>query len=144
MYQLHKFIEDCKTDCNTEIMNLTSIIKRYSASLILQLTRFWTRFWIQMNSSTCMNLCTCFVSYYSWIDCKTDCKVEIILQRILNSSLQDQILITSQTIDRDCQAAQNHHYQAHYHHSHRHHSHHHLVKNLITSNLSKKCLENSQ
>ncbi len=48
-----------------------------------------------MNSSTCMNLYTCFISYYSWIDCKTDCKVEIILQRILNLSLQDQISIMS-------------------------------------------------
>ena len=129
MYQLHEFIEDRKTDCNTEIMSLTSITKRYSALLIMQLTRFWTRFWIQMNFSTCTNLCTCFVSYYS---CKTDCKVEIILQRILNS-------ITSQTIDHDCQAAQNHYCQAHHHHSH-----HHLVKNFITSNLSKRCFENSQ
>ncbi len=89
MYQLHEFIEDHKTDCNTETMSLTSIIKHYSAFLILQLTRFWNRFWIQMNSSTCTNLCTCFASYYSWIDCKTNCEVEIILQRILNSSLQD-------------------------------------------------------
>ncbi len=143
MYQLHEFIEDCKTNCNTETISLTSIIKRYSASLILQLTRFWTRFWIQMNSSTCTNLCTCFVSYYSWIDCKTDCKVEIILQWILNSSLQDQISIISQTINHHCQAAQNRYCQAHRHHSHRHHSHYHSVKNLITSNLSKICLENS-
>ncbi len=139
MYQLHEFIEDCKTDCNTETISLILIIKCYSASLILQLMRFWIWFWIQMNSSTCMNLCRCFVSYYSWIDCKTDCKVEIILQWILNSSLQDQILIISQTIDRDYQAAQNHHCQAHHHHSH-----HHSVKNLITSNLLKRCLENSQ
>ncbi len=149
MYQLHEFIEDRKTDCNTETMNLTSITKCYSASLILQLTRFWTWFWIQMNSSTCMNLCTDFVSYYSWIDCETDCKVEIISQRILNSSLQDQISIMSQTIDHDCQAAQNRHCQAHHHHlhrhhSHHHHSHHHSVKNFITSNLLKRCLENSQ
>ncbi len=149
MYQLHEFIEDCKTDCNTETMSLTLITKRYLALLILQLTRFWTRFWIQMNSSTCMNLCTCFVSYYSWIDCKTDCKVEIISQRILNSSLQDQISIMSQTIDRDYQAAQNHHCQAHHHHSHHyhfhhHHFHHHSVKNFITSNLLKRCFENSQ
>ncbi len=109
MYQSYEFIEDRKTDCNTETMSLTLMIKCYSASLILQLTRFWNRFWIQINSSTCMNLCIYFISYYSWIDCKTDCKVEIISQRILNSSLQDQILITSQTIDCDCQAAQNHH-----------------------------------
>ena len=102
MYQSHEFIEDCKTDCNTETMSLTSTTKCYSAFLILQLTRFWNRFWIQMNSSTCMNLCTYFISYYSWINCKTNCKVEIILQRILNSSLQDQISTTSQTIDHDC------------------------------------------
>ena len=95
MYQLHEFIEDHKTDCNTETMSLMLIIKCYLTLLILQLTRFWTRFWIQMNSSTCTNLYTCFIFYYSWIDCKTDCKVEIILQRILNSSLQDQISITS-------------------------------------------------
>ena len=109
MYQSHEFIEDRKTDCNTETMSLILTTKRYSASLILQLTRFWNWFWIQMNSSTCMNLCPYFISYYSWIDCKTDCKVEIISQRILNSSLQDQISIMSQTIDRDCQAAQNRH-----------------------------------
>jgi len=139
MYQSHEFIEDCKTDCNTKTMSLILTTKCYSTSLILQLTRFWNRFWIQMNSSTCTNLCMYFISYYSWIDCKTDCKVEIILQRILNSSLQDQISITSQTIDCDCQAAQNRHCQAHHHHSH-----HHSVKNLITSNLSKRCLENSQ
>ncbi len=89
MYQFHKFIKDCKTDCNTETMSLTLTTKCYSASLILQLTRFWNWFWIQMNSSICMNLYTYFISYYSWIDCKTDCKVEIILQWILNSSLQD-------------------------------------------------------
>ncbi len=139
MYQSHEFIEDCKTDCNTKTMSLILTTKCYSTSLILQLTRFWNRFWIQMNSSTCTNLCMYFISYYSWIDCKTDCKVEIILQRILNSSLQDQISITSQTIDCDCQAAQNRHCQAHHHHSY-----HHSVKNLITSNLSKRCLENSQ
>ncbi len=139
MYQSHEFIEDCKTDCNTKTMSLILTTKCYSTSLILQLTRFWNRFWIQMNSSTCTNLCMYFISYYSWIDCKTDCKVEIILQRILNSSLQDQISITSQTIDCDCQAAQNRHCQAHHHYSH-----HHSVKNLITSNLSKRCLENSQ
>ncbi len=139
MYQSHEFIEDCKTDCNTKTMSLILTTKCYSTSLILQLTRFWNRFWIQMNSSTCTNLCMYFISYYSWIDCKTDCKVEIILQRILNSSLQDQISITSQTIDCDCQAAQNRHCQAHHHHSH-----HHSVKNLITSNLSKRCFENSQ
>ncbi len=95
MYQSYKFIEDRKTDCNTETMSLILTTKHYSTSLILQLMRFWNRFWIQMNSSTCTNLCTYFISYYSWIDCKTDCKVEIISQRILNSSLQDQILITS-------------------------------------------------
>ena len=139
MYQFYKFIEDCKTDCNTKTMSLILTTKYYSASLILQLMRFWNRFWIQINSSTCTNLCIYFISHYSWIDCKTDCKVEIILQRILNSSLQNQILIMSQTIDRDCQAVQNHHYQAHHHHSH-----HHSVKNLITSNSSKRCLENSQ
>ncbi len=144
MYQSHEFIEDCKTDCNTKTMSLILTTKCYSTSLILQLTRFWNWFWIQMNSSTCTNLCIYFISYYFWIDCKTDCKVEIILQRILNLSLQDQISITSQTIDCDCQAAQNHHCQAHYHHSHHHYSHHHSVKNLITSNLSKRCLENSQ
>ncbi len=144
MYQLHEFIKDCKIDCNTETMSLMSITKCYSASLILQLMRFWTRFWIQMNSSTCMNLYTYFVSYYSWIDCKTDCKVEIILQRILNSSLQDQISIMSQTINCDCQAAQNRHCQAHHHHSHHHYFHHHSVKNFIISNLSKRCFENSQ
>jgi len=105
MYQSYEFIKDCKTDCNTETMNLILTTKCYSASLILQLMRFWNRFWIQMNSSTCMNLYTYFIFYYSWIDCKTNCKVEIISQRILNSSLQDQILITSQTINRDCQAA---------------------------------------
>ncbi len=80
MYQSYKFIEDHKTDCNTEIMSLILMTKHYSAFLILQLTRFWNRFWIQMNSSTCMNLCMYFISYYSWIDCKTDCKVEIISQ----------------------------------------------------------------
>ncbi len=109
MYQSHEFIEDHKTDYNTEIMNLTSTIKHYSASLILQLTRFWNWFWIQMNSSTCTNLCIYFISYYSWIDHKTDCKIGIILQQILNSSLQDQISIMSQTINRNYQAAQNHH-----------------------------------
>ncbi len=139
MYQFHEFIENRKTDCNTETMNLTLTIKCYSAFLILQLMRFWNQFWNQMNSSTCMNLCIYFISYYSWIDHKIDCKVEIILQRILNSSLQDQISITSQTIDRNCQAAQNYYCQAHHHHSH-----HHSVKNLITSNLSKRCFENSQ
>ena len=139
MYQLHEFIEDCKTDCNTETINLMSITKCYSALLIMQLMRFWTWFWIQMNFSTCTNLYIYFISYYSWIDCKTDCKVEIISQWILNSSLQDQISIMSQTIDRDCQAAQNHHCQTYYHHSH-----HHSVKNLITSNLLKRCFENSQ
>ncbi len=144
MYQSYKFIEDCRTDCNTETISLILTTKRYSASLILQLTRFWNQFWIQMNFSTCTNLYTYFISYYSWIDCKTDCKVEIISQRILNSSLQDQISIMSQTIDRNCQAAQNHHCQAHHHHSHHHCLHRHSVKNLITSNLSKKCLENSQ
>ncbi len=144
MYQSHEFIEDRKTDCNTETISLILTTKCYSASLILQLTRFWNRFWIQMNSSTCTNLCMYFISYYSWIDRKTDCKVEIISQRILNSSLQDQISITSQTIDHDCQAAQNRHCQAHRHHSHRHYSHHHSVKNLITSNLSKRCFKNSQ
>jgi len=40
MYQSHEFIEDHKTDYNTEIMNLTLTIKHYSAFLILQLTRF--------------------------------------------------------------------------------------------------------
>ncbi len=95
MYQFYEFIEDHKTDCNTETMSLILMIKCYSTSLILQLTRFRNRFWIQMNSSTCMNLCIYFISYYSWIDCKTDCKVEIILQQILNSSLQDQISIMS-------------------------------------------------
>ncbi len=46
MYQSYEFIEDHKTDYNTEIMNLTLTIKHYSASLILQLTRFWNWFWI--------------------------------------------------------------------------------------------------
>ena len=35
MYQFYKFIKDCKTDCNTEIISLTLTTKHYLASLIL-------------------------------------------------------------------------------------------------------------